>query len=80
MNASASTKFVRFFNKASAPTVGTDVPIMVVAVPATSSKEIEYVPAVRFGTGIAVAITGGAAATDATAVAAGDVQLLVSFA
>lgn len=80
MNASASTKFVRFFNKASAPTVGTDVPIMVVAVPATSSKEIEYVPAVRFSTGIAVAITGGAAATDATAVAAGDVQLLVSFA
>lgn len=80
MNASATTKFVRFFNKNSAPTVGTDVPIMVVAVPATSSKEIQYVPAVRFTTGIAVAITGGAAATDATAVAAGDVQLLVSFA
>jgi hypothetical protein len=80
MNTSASTKYVRFFNKASSPTVGTDVPIMVVAIPATSSKEIEYVPAVRFGTGLAVAITGGAAATDSTAVAAGDVQLLVSFA
>lgn len=80
MNASASTKYVRFFNKASAPTMGTDVPIMVVAVPATSSKEIEYVPAMRFGTGLAVAITGGAAATDSTAVAAGDVQLMVSYA
>jgi hypothetical protein len=80
MNASATTKYVRLFNRTSAPTVGTDVPIMVVAVPATSSKEIEYVPAVRFGTGLAVAITGGAAATDSTAVAAGDVQLLVSYA
>ena len=79
MNASASTKYVRFFNKASSPTVGTDVPIMVVAVPATSSKEIQYVPAMRFSTGLAVAITGGAAATDSTAVAAGDVQLMVNY-
>jgi len=80
MNASASTKYVRLYNLATAPTVGTSVPIMVVAVPATSSKEIEYVPSLRFGTGLAVAITGGAAATDSTAVAAGDVQLLVSYA
>jgi hypothetical protein len=80
MNASAATKYVRLYNLTTAPTVGTSVPIMVVAVPATSSKEIQYVPAVRFGTGLAVAITGGAAATDSTAVAAGDVQLLVSYA
>jgi hypothetical protein len=80
MNASAATKYVRLFNLTVAPTVGTSVPIMVVAVPATSSKEILYVPAVRFGTGLSVAITGGAAATDSTAVAAGDVQLLVSYA
>jgi hypothetical protein len=80
MNASVTTKYVRLFNLTTAPTMGTSVPIMVVAVPATSSKEIEYVPALRFGTGLAVAITGGAAATDSTAVAAGDVQLLVSYA
>lgn len=80
MNTSASTKYVRLFNLTTAPTVGTSVPIMVVAVPATSSKEIEFVPALRFSTGLSVAITGGAAATDATAVAAGDVQLLVSYA
>lgn len=80
MNTSAATRYVRLYNLATAPTVGTSVPIMVVAVPASSSKEIQYVPAVRFGTGLAVAITGGAAATDSTAVAAGDVQLLVSYA
>lgn len=80
MNTSATTKYVRFYSKATTPTVGTDVPIMVVAVPATSSKEIEYVPGLRVATGLGVSITGGAAATDATAVAAGDVQLLVSYA
>lgn len=80
MNTSASTKFVRIYSKSTTPTVGTDVPIMVIAIPATSSKEITYTPALRIGSGIGVAITGGAAATDSTAVAAGDVQLLVSFA
>ena len=80
MNTSASTKYIRLFNLATAPTVGTSVPIMVVAIPATSSKEMQFVPALRFGTGLAVAITGGASATDSTAVAAGDVQLLVSYA
>jgi hypothetical protein len=80
MNTSVTTKYVRFYSKATAPTVGTDVPIMVVAVPATSSKEIVYVPALRIANGLGVAITGGAAATDSTAVAAGDVQLLVSYA
>lgn len=80
MNTSATTKYVRFYSKATTPTVGTDVPIMVVAVPATSSKEIQYIPALRVATGLGVSITGGAAATDATAVAAGDVQLLVSYA
>lgn len=80
MNASAATKYVRFFNKASNPTMGTDVPIAVVAIPATSSKEMNWIIPIRFSTGIAVAITGGAAATDSTNVAAGDVQLLVSYA
>lgn len=80
MNTSASAKFVRIYNKTTTPTVGTDVPIIVVAIPATSSKEITYTPGLRISSGIGVAITGGAAATDNTAVAAGDVQLLVSFA
>jgi hypothetical protein len=80
MNTTASNKYVRIYQKATAPTVGTDIPVMVVSIPATSSKEIAFVPALRIGTGLAVAITGGAAATDSTAVAAGDVQLLVSYA
>lgn len=77
-NASAATKFVRFYNKATAPTVGTDTPAMVISVPATSSKEIALPVPVRFGLGLGYAITGAAAVLDATAVALNDVQVLLS--
>lgn len=79
MNASAAIKYVRIYNKATAPTVGTDIPILVVAIPATSSKEIVFPMGLKLATGIGYAITGAAAATDATAVAAGDVQLLINW-
>lgn len=79
MNTSAATKYVRLYNKATAPTVGTDVPVMVIAVPATSSKEITINYGLKFATGIGYSITNAAGATDATAVAAGDVQLLINW-
>jgi hypothetical protein len=79
MNTSAAIKYIRIYNKASAPTVGTDIPIMVIAVPATASKEVWFPVGIKFSTGIAYAITNAASATDATAVAAGDVQLLVNW-
>ncbi len=79
MNASAATKYVRLYNTAAAPTVGTTVPVMVVAIPATSSKEIEFSVGLKFVTGISYAITGGAAVLDATAVVAGDVQLFLNW-
>lgn len=79
-NASAATKYFRLYNKASAPTVGTDVPILIVAVPATSSKEIVFPgTGLKMATGIAYAVTGGATVADATAVAAADVLLMVNW-
>jgi hypothetical protein len=78
-NASAAAKYVRLYNKATAPTVGTDVPVRVITIPASSSKEIALTVPLRFATGIGYAITGGAATLDATAVAAGDVQLALDW-
>lgn len=78
-NPSAATKYVRLYDKAVAPTVGTDIAMRVIAIPATSSREIAFPGADTYATGIAIAITGGAAATDATAVAAGDVQLTINY-
>jgi len=79
-NTSAATKFVRFYNKSSAPTVGTDVPIVVMAIPANSSKEIDFGQVgMRFSSGLGHSITNGATALDSTAVAAGDVQLAYNW-
>ena len=71
-NATAATVYLKLYNKASAPTVGTDVPIMTIPVAAGAVWSAEFGRiGKRFSTGIALAITGAAAATDTTAIAAG---------
>lgn len=79
-NTSAATKYIRFYNKGSAPVPGTDTPIVVIAVPASSSKEVIFgAVGMKFASGLGVAITNAAAVLDATVVAAGDVQLAYSW-
>jgi hypothetical protein len=80
-NNTAAVKCVKFYNKASAPTVGTDVPLFTVIIPASSS--VHY-PAgmgpTKFSLGIAYAITGLATDVDATATAVDDVHGTVLYA
>lgn len=77
-NPTATPAYVKLYNKASAPTVGTDVPIMTITAPAAAAtnKPTDTVLTFsqigkRFTTGIAMAITGGVLATDTTASVAG---------
>lgn len=71
-NVTAATIYVKLYNKATAPTVGTDVPIITIPVAAGALWQGGFGRAgKRFSTGIGIAVTGAAAATDATAVAAG---------
>jgi hypothetical protein len=83
-NIGATAAFVKLYNKATAPTVGTDVPEMIIPVPAA----VGGVPGVaqispgfngyRFPLGLGIAITGAAADSDTTAVAAGQVKVKLS--
>jgi len=83
-NEGATPAYVKLYNKATAPTVGTDVPEMIIPVPAAASG----VPGVatlpmgfhgfRFALGLGIAITGAAIHTDTTAVAAGQVKVKLS--
>lgn len=83
-NEGATTAYIKLYNKATAPTVGTDVPEMIIPVPAAASG----VPGVanpnigfhgfRFALGLGIAITGAAGHTDTTAVAAGQVKVKIS--
>lgn len=74
-NSSAAAKFVKFYDKASAPTVGTDVPIFTIALAAGQARDITLdLSPIYFATGIAYAITNLVADTDTTVVAANDVH------
>lgn len=72
-NNSASWRYLKLYNKASAPTVGTDVPAFVVGLPPGSTVTIANAVGMRFLTGLALAITAGIADTDATAIGADEV-------
>jgi len=79
-NINATDVYVKFYNKSSAPTVGTDVPV--ITIPINTNKILNFdfgVLGIHFTNGISVAITKNAADTDTTAVTANDVKLLVSY-
>ncbi len=71
-NAAASVRYLKFYNKASAPTIGTDVPVITLALPATSAFNINLAGH-YFATGIAYALTTGAADNDTGALTLADV-------
>lgn len=80
-NTTATIAYIKLYNKASAPTVGTDTPVMTITVPANGYVDLSIPPmGLAFATGIAYAITGAAALADATAVAANQIILNGSYA
>jgi hypothetical protein len=79
-NVSAAAKYVKLYNKASAPVLASDIPIAVFVLAAGASVSVNYgAVGYRCALGIAMAITGGVADTDATAVALGDVKVSLSY-
>jgi hypothetical protein len=78
-NPTATPVYYKLYNKASAPTVGTDVPIATIPVPATSIVNHDFGPlGIRFATGIASAVTGAFIAADISAGVAA-VQVAASY-
>ena len=72
-NNTASTKFLRLYNKVSAPTVGTDTPLITIPIPPNASRDVSLQYGGDFSLGFAYAITGGMGDSDTTAVAVDDV-------
>ena len=86
-NQVAAPRYLKLYNKASAPTVGTDSPVATIAIPGTATASAQGttvnfaqldVP-LPFATGIAFAITGLPSDADTTAVAAGDVKVYLNY-
>ena len=83
-NEGATTAYVKLYNKATAPAVGTDVPEMIIPVP----PAVSGVPGVanpnigfhgfRFALGLGIAVTRNAVHTDTTAIGASEVKVKIS--
>lgn len=73
-NAASALRYLKFYNKASAPTVGTDTPVLTIALPPLTAFDLNIEH--YFSTGIAYALTTAAADNDTGALTAGDVTAL----
>lgn len=82
-NTGAAVAFVKLYNKATAP-ASTDVPAMIIPVPAAvggvpgTAQIIPGFSGHRFALGLGIRITGLVADNDTTAVAAGQVKVMLS--
>lgn len=71
-NAAASARFLKLYNKASAPTVGTDTPLMTIPIAAGGNSFAYMEDGIAFSTGLALATTNLVADSDTTALTAND--------
>ena len=70
---------LRFYDKATDPVVGTDVPMIIIHIGSGASKELNFTSGVTFKNGIAYSITAGNALLDATPVSADGVQVYIGY-
>lgn len=74
VNASAAMRFLKLYNKATAPTVGTDTPFATFAIPAGQRLSVKWADiGLYLSAGIAYAFTTGAPDADTGALTANDI-------
>lgn len=79
-NINAATRYLKLYNKATSPTVGTDIPVIVIPIPAGQTVKFDGGSnGIRFATGIGWALTTGAADNDTGVVSAGEHKIAMSF-
>jgi len=75
-NQNAAVIYVKFYNKATAATVGTDTPVLTLAIPAASAANQEFLGGIPFSLGIGIGATTGP--TDADTGAPGANEVIVN--
>lgn len=72
-NAANAVRYFKLYNKATAPTVGTDTPVKTLALPPGVGFAFDWSRGYAFATGIGFGLTTGAADNDTGALTAADV-------
>jgi hypothetical protein len=74
-NASGVARFVKFYDKASAPTVGTDTPVRTIGILSNNRAGLALVPGQKFANGIAIGLTTAIADSSSAGVSAYDLSV-----
>lgn len=72
-------RYVKFYDKASAPTVGTDTPVLRIMIPPLGGANVALPVGAQFSTGIAFAVTNGIADSDTTAINASECLVNLTY-
>lgn len=72
-NANAAARYLKIYNKATAPTVGTDTPVWTEYLPAQARFELSFPKGYYLSAGISYALTTGVADADTGALTAADI-------
>lgn len=78
-NLTASAKFLKLYDKATAPTVGTDTIKATIPVQANNTLVVDLSEGMNFTAGIAYGLTGAVGDSDTTALAANDMVLTLGY-
>jgi len=72
-NQNAAVRYVKLYDKATAPTVGTDTPVMTIAIPGGASANVDFTKGIAFTLGIGFGITTAVADNSTASVAANEI-------
>lgn len=81
-NTNASPRYLKFYDLATSPTVGTTAVVQTYLIPGNTSGSgltLALPVGMNFASGIALAITGGIADADTTAIGSGDVAVSLTY-
>jgi len=78
-NVNAAVRYLKLYNLAEAPTVGTDVPVMTLAIPAASVQRFDFPLGIAFDTGIAIATTTEATDAGTTGISANETVINIAY-
>ena len=78
-NAASAIRYVKFYDKATAPVVGTDTPVLTIPLPAESGANVEYSVGIPFTLGIGIGATTAVADADTGAPGANEVIAAILY-
>lgn len=79
-NISAAVIWLKIFNKATAPTVGTDAPVLLIPIAVNAVVSLDLgTMGIAFPLGLGLCVTTGSANSNTGAVALGDLRLALSY-